>query len=71
MDTLHILEDRAHNPTNQPDAPVPRYSIILFDFICECDEILKLYIQYTILLPGMKKFLSEETRLELTINKIK
>ena len=46
MDTLHILEDRAHNPTNQPDAGPQIY--ILFDFICECDEILKLYIQYTI-----------------------
>ena len=46
MDTLHILEERAHNPTNQPDAGPQIY--ILFDFICECDEILKLYIQYTI-----------------------
>ena len=45
MDTLHILEERAHNPTNQPDAGPQIY--ILFDFICECDEILKLYIQYT------------------------
>ena len=47
----------------------PRY-FRLFDIICECDEILKLYIGTGTYSLGMKKFLSETT-IELTINKIK